>query len=104
MIAAVRSHINTDELRDPLGGVEPVLIEAVEGPAAGARARRSAGSLTIGAAHPCELRLADPSVSRRHLQVELLPGGVGVLDLGSRNGTFYLDARIERARVPVGAC
>jgi DNA-binding NtrC family response regulator len=38
----------------------------------------------------------DPSVSRNHLSLELVPEGVIVRDLGSRNGTFYLGQRIER--------
>src|SRR6185436_14035367 len=40
--------------------------------------------------------------SRKHLEVELVPGGVRVRDLESRNGTFYLGAKIDQVLVPTG--
>ena len=40
--------------------------------------------------------LDDPSVSRRHVKLELVPEGVLVRDLASRNGIFYMDQRVER--------
>ncbi|HYI02437.1 sigma 54-interacting transcriptional regulator [Hyalangium sp.] len=82
--------------------LEAVVVEAVEGPGKGARATLSSGTLLVGGDPACELPLEDPTVSRRHLVLELLPGAVRVRDLGSRNGTRYLGARIREARVPVG--
>ena len=46
--------------------------------------------------------LADDSVSRYHATLELFPGQVRVQDKGSRNGTFFLSARVTEARVPFG--
>ncbi len=83
--------------------MEPVIVEAIEGPAKGQRIKLSAGTVSVGAAPECDLVLAaDSAVSRQHLSVELMAGGVRVRDLGSRNGTTYLGAKIEEARVPVG--
>jgi len=82
--------------------VEPVIVEAVEGPAKGIKLKLSAGMISVGAADGCDLVLSDSAVSRQHLSVELLAGGVRVRDLGSRNGTTYLGAKIEEARVPIG--
>ena len=84
------------------GTVEPVVVEAIEGPGKGARATLSSGTLLVGSDPSCGLHLEDPTVSRRHAELELLPEAVRVSDLGSRNGTRYLEARIREARVPVG--
>ncbi len=94
----------TRELTSPEDALalEPVVVEAIEGPGKGARATLSLGSLSVGTDAGCDLRLVDTTVSRRHLVLELMPGAVRVRDLGSRNGTRYLGAKIREARVPVG--
>jgi DNA-binding NtrC family response regulator len=61
------------------------------------------GSCTVGSSRSCDLVVADTTVSRRHVSLELVPEGVAVHDLGSRNGTFYLGQRIERAVLDLGA-
>ena len=58
--------------------------------------RFAQGTITVGGASTCDLIIEDPSVSRRHVELELVPEGVLVRDLKSRNGTFYLDQRVER--------
>ena len=58
--------------------------------------RFAQGTITVGGAATCDLNIEDPSVSRRHVELELVPEGVLVRDLKSRNGTFYLDQRVER--------
>ncbi|MBK7862709.1 MAG: sigma 54-dependent Fis family transcriptional regulator [Archangiaceae bacterium] len=79
-----------------------VVVEAIGGPGAGARLVLGAGIASIGSAAGCDLRLTDPAVSRQHASIELRGGGVRVRDLGSRNGTRYLGAKVTDARVPVG--
>lgn len=74
----------------------PIRLRAVEPSGKTANVRLEQGTATIGAASTCDLVLDDPSVSRRHLEVELVPEGVLVRDLGSRNGTYYLDQKVER--------
>jgi DNA-binding NtrC family response regulator len=59
--------------------------------------------LTIGSSPDNALRLADPTVSRYHLEVRVAPGGAHVHDLGSLNGSWLGEARIEAAVLPVGA-
>ncbi|MEM6733421.1 MAG: FHA domain-containing protein, partial [Myxococcota bacterium] len=51
----------------------------------------------------CDVVLRDSSVSRTHVRVSRLEGGVLVEDLGSTNGTRYLGHAIERAMVKPGA-
>lgn len=57
----------------------------------------------VGSGRDADLVLADPSVSRRHLLLELAPEGLAVTDLGSSNGTFYLGQRVERATLGFGS-
>ncbi len=92
----------TENLSGPSERLEPVLVEAVDGPGKGAQRVLEVGTLTVGSDSSCDLVVADRSVSRRHATIELVPGAVKVRDLGSRNGTTYLGARIEQARVPLG--
>jgi pSer/pThr/pTyr-binding forkhead associated (FHA) protein len=56
---------------------------------------------TIGRAE-CEVELNDPDVSRRHAVLRQVDGGLGIEDLGSKNGTFVNDRRVSGI-VPVGA-
>lgn len=42
----------------------------------------------IGRGRGCDVRLADPLVSRRHARLVGSELGVGIEDLGSRNGLF----------------
>jgi transcriptional regulator of acetoin/glycerol metabolism len=45
-------------------------------------------SITLGRGAEADIQLDDPSVSRAHVQFELLDDGVRVTDLDSRHGTF----------------
>ncbi len=83
--------------------VQPVRLLVVDGPDRGKDRVVSEGTATIGSHDACELKLADSGVSRRHLSIELLGARVRVRDLGSKNGTRYLGARIEAVELPLGA-
>ncbi len=65
--------------------------------------RFEAGRRAIGSGHGCDWLIAAKGISRRHVELELVPEGVRVQDLGSRNGTFYLGQRIESATLTLGA-
>jgi two-component system response regulator HydG len=79
-------------------------IAVVEGPDAGARVtlHASSGALLVGTGALCDLRLSDPTVSRRHASIELTELGVLVTDLGSTNGSFFGDGRIVAAFLSPG--
>jgi pSer/pThr/pTyr-binding forkhead associated (FHA) protein len=47
--------------------------------------------------------MRERTVSREHAELTLVPEGVRVRDLGSRNGTFYRDQRVESLIVAPGA-
>lgn len=53
------------------------------------------GSVLVGRGDECDLRIEDPSVSRKHATIMVDGTGVRIVDLGSANGTFVRRARIE---------
>lgn len=69
-----------------------------------------APQIVIGRDSQCDVVLQDPLVSRRHAEIQLLSDGrIALRDLGSSNGTYLDDRRIESsawlslpARVRVG--
>jgi DNA-binding NtrC family response regulator len=64
--------------------------------------RLTSGTCVVGSAPGADLRIADPTVSRAHVELGLVPEGVAVRDAGSRNGTFYLGQRVDRMILPFG--
>jgi transcriptional regulator with GAF, ATPase, and Fis domain len=73
------------------------------GPDRGAALLLRRGSYSVGKAPDCDLVLADPAVSRRHLIVKLVPRGVEVTDVGSKNGSFFQGARFRQLIIGPGA-
>ena len=71
--------------------MEVVFVE--ERPIEGAQRQVRAG-MTVGRAG-ADFELADPEVSRRHAVFHQVDSGIGVEDLGSRNGTHVNERRIE---------
>jgi DNA-binding NtrC family response regulator len=61
------------------------------------------GSYVVGAGRDADLVIVDETVSRRHVQLTLVPEGVRVTDLGSHNGTFYLGQRVGELTVQLGS-
>ncbi|HEY8147072.1 MAG TPA: sigma 54-dependent Fis family transcriptional regulator [Kofleriaceae bacterium] len=61
------------------------------------------GRYSVGKAPDCDLVLSDPAVSRRHLTLKVLADGVAVLDIGSKNGSYFQGARFRELILGVGA-
>jgi DNA-binding NtrC family response regulator len=60
--------------------------------------------VTVGKTADCDLVLNDPSVSRRHLRITRTgPSNWVLVDLGSTNGSFLGDTRVENAPIEPGA-
>ena len=53
------------------------------------------GPVVVGRATDCQLWLDDRRMSRRHCRLERVDGRWFVEDLGSTNGTFVGDQRVE---------
>jgi DNA-binding NtrC family response regulator len=86
------------------GGPLPVALKlaVIAGPDEGLEAPIKTMA-DIGTGPECQLKLTDPSVSRRHVSVAVTGSAITVKDLGSRNGTFLWGARLADAEVPLGA-
>jgi transcriptional regulator with GAF, ATPase, and Fis domain len=69
----------------------------------GRELRVGAESMVIGTTAGCDLVLADPTVSRRHLALTCKGKIVELEDLGSKNGSYYAGARFHRLEVTHGA-
>ena len=65
--------------------------------------RLDSGSAMIGSGSDCELQLSDKSVSRQHVKLSVQDDGVFVEDMGSTNGTLYLEQQIDKLVIKTGA-
>ncbi len=63
---------------------------------------RAGAPLVVGRAPTSDIPIFDPTISRRHAELQLDDQGVRVRDLGSSNGTFLNGARVETASIAVG--
>ena len=60
------------------------------------------GKTVVGRRNTCDLRIPLSSVSRKHCEIELSDDGLSLRDLGSSNGTFYNDERVQEAQLAAG--
>jgi pSer/pThr/pTyr-binding forkhead associated (FHA) protein len=58
--------------------------------------------VTIGRHPDSDIRLEDVTVSRRHAQLRIADGSYTVADLGSLNGTYVNQERIESVALEDG--
>jgi pSer/pThr/pTyr-binding forkhead associated (FHA) protein len=56
----------------------------------------------IGRSPDCDLRISDPSISRRHAEIRLGAGGASISDLGSTNGTSVNGRPVREQRIEPG--
>ncbi len=95
-----RTTVDANDLAGAMFG--PLKVVVVGGPDEGTEAPIER-TLVIGTASDAGLVLHDPQVSRQHLRLSVRVGQITVEDLGSKNGTMFAGARVERAMVPLGA-
>ncbi|MAC28847.1 MAG: AAA family ATPase [Sandaracinus sp.] len=72
-----------------------LLVRVVSGASKGAEAVLEDGTMVIGSHPDADLVVDDGAVSRFHVELGLLSDGVRVRDLGSTNGTYVGDSRVE---------
>jgi DNA-binding NtrC family response regulator len=100
---------NTSSLSMPAARIAAVAGTVVTrvivagGPDAGTEKEFGETAFLVGRAPDCNIVLNDSSVSARHASLERTPQGIRVRDLGSHNGTFVDDQRIEVMMVTAGA-
>ncbi len=60
------------------------------------------GLLSVGRAVTNDCAVVDPTISRKHADLKVTPGGVEVADAGSSNGTFVNGVQIEKSLIVPG--
>jgi DNA segregation ATPase FtsK/SpoIIIE, S-DNA-T family len=96
-----RARWTPPRISSPVAATE---IAVIGGPDAGRTRALTAGAHTVGRSG-ADLTIADPTLTRLHLRLDVGPAGVTVTDLGSENGTRIdgLPHPGGSARVGVGA-
>ncbi|MDQ3266467.1 MAG: FHA domain-containing protein [Myxococcota bacterium] len=84
----------TGDVAEP--GYSPASVYVERGPGMGQLAPVKQGLVLIGRASLATLRLQHPSISRRHSQITRRGERFFIKDLGSQNGTYVNQQRIER--------
>jgi pSer/pThr/pTyr-binding forkhead associated (FHA) protein/thioredoxin reductase/ferredoxin len=80
----------------PASAVEPSILEVVGPLGRGVRATPiPPGGIVVGRHPACGLVLDDPQISGRHCKIVVGPEGAVISDVGSSNGTFVDDERLE---------
>jgi DNA-binding NtrC family response regulator len=109
MITVTRTGSSFDDATATIAGNQPKprplgVVLRVDGVHAKPNELRwSEGKRIIGSAPGSDIVISDRTVSRSHVELELVPEGVAVRDLGSRNGTYYLGQRVQSMVLGVGA-
>lgn len=79
------------------------VVVAGGGPPGRKAFRLEEGSCIVGSAPTSDVVIDDRSVSRSHVELTIVDGGILVRDLGSRNGTFYMGQRVDQITLSHGA-
>jgi len=100
-----RANVDTRTMEPgkPLGENELRLL-VIEGDTARAYPLPARGTLIVGRAEECDIRIDHPSLSRKHAQIEI-DRGIWIKELGSTNGTRLGGRRLrpeERVPLPPG--
>lgn len=94
---------STQTLTQQASSAKGFVLRILEGPDTGKELELVDGTATIGSKPECDMQVSDHTVSGAHVRVEATPEGLLVADLGSKNGTFYLGTRVEKAVLQRGA-
>jgi DNA-binding NtrC family response regulator len=78
-------------------------LVVVNGPDRGEAVVVTGDPTVIGSGSGSDVKLSDPTISRRHLSAALTDGGALVRDLGSTNGSFVRGARFQELLLGFGA-
>ena len=75
------------------------MLVVTRGPNAGTRMALTKPVTTVGRHPDSDIFLDDITVSRRHAEVQRVPSGFVVRDVGSLNGTYLNRERVEESQL-----
>lgn len=78
------------------------IIRFLNGPLAGQIVPLTKHSTLIGRAPNCDIKLANPNVSKEHTRIEVFDDKLIVSDAGSRNGTFVNGVQVRSSKAKSG--
>lgn len=78
------------------------VLRFLTGPSAGKTIPLSKSSTLIGRAPSCDIKIASPSVSKEHTNIEIIEDRLLISDAGSRNGTFLNGVQVRTAKAKSG--
>jgi DNA-binding NtrC family response regulator len=78
------------------------LLVVVDGPERGQTARLGLTPVVVGSDAGCDLVLSDRTISRRHLQLTWKEGVTFLVDLESKNGSFFAGRRFHKLEASYG--
>src|SRR5574337_629366 len=79
------------------------IFVVIKGPDRGEAVRLTRDPVSFGSGPQCSLVLTDKTVSRKHLEAQLVGDEVLMLDCGSTNGSFIQGSRFEKISIGFGA-
>jgi pSer/pThr/pTyr-binding forkhead associated (FHA) protein len=79
------------------------IFVVIKGPDRGEVVRLSKDAVSFGSGPQCSLVLTDKTVSRKHVEAQLVGDEVLMVDCGSTNGTFIQGSRFEKISIGFGA-
>ncbi len=79
------------------------IFVVIKGPDRGEVVRLSKEAVSFGSGPQCSLVLTDKTVSRKHVEAQLVGDEVLMVDCGSTNGTFIQGSRFEKISIGFGA-
>ena len=97
MVSMVTSPSQSSSYRAPFKG-EVLRLNAVAGPPRDSIELTRAGGV-IGRGSTCEVKLVDPTVSRKHASISCQDENWLIKDLGGANGTLLNEVRIEHPSI-----
>jgi transcriptional regulator with GAF, ATPase, and Fis domain len=98
--------ISTEKLAEPHDHAPLVpgsKLVVVSGPDRGRQLELGDKPLIVGKLDSCDLPLTDGAVSRQHVELTVVPDGLRVRDLESKNGSYYQGAQFTTIVIGLGA-
>lgn len=93
--------LTPEEARD-LDGISGWALVVERGPRSGMSFMLSNGTTAVGRHSESDILLDDVTVSRQHCQFTVTDDALAVEDLGSMNGTYVNETRVDRADLGPG--